>query len=195
MTKILVITCLPLVNMLLIPWFYQKLWFLILTVCVTSSVGFYRFVVKKINDKGLIKSKILSSVVLIISVCNLLITMTGYTTKFVAGYLKNKDVDNKFLLVSGSSVVIKGKVFISEYPLLTRLPAANAKLYFVDKKRNKLVSVFYTDIKGEFVSKLDDIPTSEYSLKIEHIDCKPYQTELLLYPGIVKELEIYLQKK
>lgn len=184
---VIIFCLLPIVNMVLIPWFYQKLWFLILTTVVTVLVGLYRFVY--------VRNKVLVSVIFFISICNLLVTMSGYTTKFVTEYIRNVSLKTKTTIQPQTvSTMVKGKVFVS-YDMFYKPPAANAKIVFVDKKNNKEVFTSYTDVKGEFLLQMNNLTETGYIVRVEHINCIPYQTEIVIYPGMVKELEIFLQKR
>ncbi|MCS7227648.1 MAG: transthyretin-like family protein [Endomicrobia bacterium] len=196
MVKILssIIVCLPIANMCLLPWFWHQIWFLGVTTLLTISTGLYRFLFSNIEKKLVVNSKILVSVIFFISICNLLVLILGYTTKFISVYLKTKSSSETDLLVSTSTIVMRGKIFILEN-LFFKLPAANAKLILVDKKSNKVLDIIYTDINGNFFYERKNIENHDCILKVEHIDCKNYQTEVQLYPPTIKELEIYLQKK
>ncbi len=175
-------------NSVFVAFWYKKIWFLLFTIFVSFVVG----VVKLVFNKKFryYKYKIFTILATVISTLNIFLVVLGYTTNFLnlKIQVQPQQLNNEF-----KKIVLKGKVFITGYP--SYVPAANAKIVLLNKTDNSQVDVFFTDIKGNFEYINDKNLKGNFVLKIEHINCLSYITEIELSPDIIRELEIYLRKK
>jgi len=178
---------LVLINSILIPFLYTKLWFLFFTTLVLFLFAILRKFIKKENYNNSI-----FLVLLFIALSNLLIVMLGYTTNFVVVNFNLKKESHKNVLYKQQDTIIKCKVFVLG---LYKTPIVNAKISVY--QNNNISDTFCTNLNGEYeyiVPK--EVDLNDYiSLKIEHPDFEPYETKFILNKGSLRELEVYLVKK
>jgi hypothetical protein len=178
---------LVLINSILIPFLYTKLWFLFFTTLVLFLFAILRKFIKKENYNNSI-----FLVLLFIALSNLLIVMLGYTTNFVVANFNLKKESHKNVLYKQQDTIIKCKVFVLG---LYKTPIVNAKISVY--QNNNIIDTFCTNLNGEYeyiVPK--EVDLNDYiSLKIEHPDFEPYETKFILNNGSLRELEVYLVKK
>lgn len=188
---------LVLLNSLFIVYFYKNFWFVVVSLFFgISVVVFVNFIKPKVilyKSEKLSKLKLITSLILVISVFNFSFSILGYSLNFIKNRrLKNfykKETDFDFITTE-----IKGKVF----SLLDRnVFVSNAKITLIHKDTNMTVDIFYTDFKGEFEYKLGDFlkEGGNFELIIEHANYEKYTTNFKVYPFCKKELEIFLQPK
>lgn len=179
---------LSILNSVFLVFWYKKLWFLFFTISITFIVGILRFIFR--HNFQNYKYKFFITFGVSISTVNIFLVILGYTTNFLE--LK-KNIQSQQTLNEYKNIVLKGKILITSYPLY--VPAANAKIVLIDKLNNSQIGIFYTDVGGKFEYISDEDLFGSFILNIEHINCYPYTTEINLFPGVIKELEIYLRKK
>ncbi len=179
---------LPVLNSIFLVFLYKKLWFLFFTIFITFIIGVLRFLFR--YNFQHYKYKFLITLGVSISTVNIFLVILGYTTNFLEF---KKNIQPQQTLNKHKNVVLKGRVFIAGYPLY--VPAANAKIVLIDKLSNSQVDVFFTDVEGKFEYISSEKLIGGFILNIEHINCYSYTTELDLYSGVIRELDIYLRKK
>jgi len=178
---------LVLLNSFVLPFWFNKLWFLFVTTSVLICLSLFRILTRKERDY----TKSIFLVLFFISLFNLLVAILGYTTNFVITSSKKRVEQKNVLCQTQKDTVIKGRVvMLGNFDI----PVANAKISV--SQANNIIDTFYTDIDGKFeyvVSK--EVDLNDYiSLRIEHLDFKPYETKFLLTAGTIRELEVYLCK-
>jgi len=178
---------LVLLNSFVLPFWFNKLWFLFVTTSVLICLSLFRILTRKERDY----TKSIFLVLFFISLFNLLVAILGYTTNFAITSSKKRVEQKDVLCQTQKDTVIKGRVVMLGN---SDIPVANAKISV--SQANNIIDTFYTDIDGKFeyvVSK--EVDLNDYiSLRIEHLDFKPYETKFLLTAGTIRELEVYLCK-
>jgi predicted membrane protein len=178
---------LVLLNSFVLPFWFNKLWFLFVTTSVLICLSLFRILTRKERDY----TKSIFLVLFFISLFNLLVAILGYTTNFAITSSKKRVEQKDVLCQTQKDTVIKGRVVMLDN---SDIPVANAKISI--SQANNIIDTFYTDIDGKFeyiVSK--EVDLNDYiSLRIEHLDFKPYETKFLLTAGTIRELEVYLCK-
>lgn len=181
-------------NSCLLPFWYNKLWMLILTFSILFCVAILSILIKKkiIIDKTSFRFlKLASSVAVAVSTMNLFIAVLGYGIDVLA---KQRHKTGQ-VTTTGQQVfdtIIKGRVLIKIFP--KNIPAANARIVIEDK--DGIIGIISSDVKGEFEYLLKKtIVDRKIKMSIEHTDCIPYYTEVSFIPNGVTEIEIYLNSK
>ena len=186
----ILVVLLVLLNIFVLPFWFNKLWFLFVTTGVLVCLSFFKILILKQKEERHY-TKPIFLILFFISLFNLLVAILGYTTNFAIIRFAKRVEQKDILCTTQDNTIIKGRVVMLEMP---DIPVANAKISL--SQSDVVIDTFYTNLDGKFeyvISK--EVDLNKYiSLKIEHLDFKPYETKFLLTTGTIRELEVYLCK-